>query len=380
VREARPRQPGNFDSHTGPCYCATVEGDHLLDLCAELVRERFGSRSEVSRLAPLAGDASTRRYVRLWLSGPDVPRSAVAMILADRGISMSSEELAVFKEAPRELPYLNVHRFLVRLGVAVPALYADASARGVLLLEDIGDVALWDAVQHQPETEVVQLYQRAIDQLVLIQVDGTRQRDPDCLAFHQDFDERLFLWEFEHFIEWGVERRRGRPLPAAEADELRVGFADIARRLDAAPRYLAHRDFHSWNLYVQDGGIRVIDFQDALLAPGPYDLATLLGDRDTPQVVRPAIESTLLAYYQHAWQVRSGLGLDARTFTDLYFLCALQKALKVVGRFYFLDLEKKKPGYLRYIPSTVRQIERILPRFPEHAAMADILRRNLPTV
>jgi N-acetylmuramate 1-kinase len=350
----------------------------LTSLLETLVRERFGSATTVRRVASLAGDASTRRYARAWLDGPDAPASVIVMILADRGIAMSSDELAVFKDAPKELPYLNVHRFLVGLGVAVPEIYVDAAGRGVLVLEDIGDTALWDAVQGQPEDAVARLYERAIDQLLIIQIDGTRQRDDTCLAFQQVFDERLFTWEFEHFIEWGVERRLGRALPPDEATLLRRHFAQIARRLDGLSNVLNHRDFHSWNLFVQDGAIRVIDFQDALLAPGPYDLATLLGDRDTPHVVKPHIEAHLLAYYQRRWAERSGVALDPRQFEETYFLCALQKALKVVGRFYFLEIEKKKSGYLRYIPSTVRQIQRILPRFPEHAPMAEVLRMYLP--
>jgi aminoglycoside/choline kinase family phosphotransferase len=350
----------------------------LAPLCDQIVRSCFGAATVVRQIVALSGDASTRRYARLWLEGPSAPASAVVMILADRGIAMSSDELAVFKEAPSELPYLNLHRFLAGLGVAVPQLYADASERGVLLLEDIGDTALWDAVQGQPEDVVLGLYKRAIDQLLLIQIEGTRRRDDGCIAFQQAFDRRLFEWEFEHFIEYGITRRLGRVLPAAEAAALRAQFAAIAQRLDAQPRYLNHRDFHSWNLFVQAGQIRVIDFQDALLAPAPYDLATLLGDRDTPQVVRPEIEAGLLTYYRQGWHERSGVALEAREFEDTYFLCALQKALKVVGRFYFLDIEKKKPGYLRYIPSTVRQIIRILPRFPEFCEMANILRMYLP--
>ena len=77
---------------------------------------------------------TTRRYTRLWLDGPSTPASVVAMLLADRGIAMSSDELAVLKQPPAEIPYLNVHRFLSRLCVAVPEIYADASERGVLLL------------------------------------------------------------------------------------------------------------------------------------------------------------------------------------------------------------------------------------------------------
>jgi len=353
-------------------------GSEQAALFNEVVQQCFGVGTTVRCVATLAGDASTRRYARLWLAGPGAPATTVAMLLADRGIALSSEELAVLEQPPAELPYLNVHRFLLTLGVAVPELYADASERGVLLLEDIGDTALWDAVQQQPAETVRRLYERAIDQLLLIQIEGTRRRDPSCIAFQQAFDERLYVWEFEHFIEYGIERRLGQALPAVDAALLRRHFAAIARRLDAEPRYLNHRDFHSWNLYVQDGAIRVIDFQDALLAAAPYDLATLLGDRDTPQVVQPQIEAALLDYYRYRWAATGGKELDRHAFEDIYFLCALQKALKVVGRFYFLDIEKKKPGYLRYIPSTVRQIERILPRFPDLAEMAGVLRKYLP--
>jgi aminoglycoside/choline kinase family phosphotransferase len=370
--------PG-FDKGRRGCYARTVEGD-LAPLLEEVVHGHFGSAVQVRRAAALAGDASTRRYVRLWVEGPAAPPTVVAMILADRGLALSSEELAVFKEPLRELPYVNVHRCLARLGVAIPALYADASDRGVLLLEDIGDTCLWDAVQEQPAERVRQLYERAVDQLLLIQIEGTRHPDAECIAFQQAFDQRLFMWEFEHFIEYGVERRLGRPLPARDAAVLRTHFAAIAARLDAQPRCLNHRDFHSWNLFVQDNRIRVIDFQDALLAPAAYDLATLLGDRDTPQVVQPALESALLEYYQQRWGEISATELAPEQLTQTYFLCALQKALKVVGRFYFIETVKKKPGYLRYIPSVVTQIERILPRFPELAEMSAVLVRYLPRV
>lgn len=344
----------------------------------QLIIEHFGTRTSVTRVTALAGDASTRRYLRAWLSGPGAPPSVVVMLLADRGIAISSEELAVFKTAPTELPYINVHRFLVRLGVAVPELYLDASAAGVLLLEDIGDVALWDAVQNQPTEVVEELYRRAIDQLLLIELDGTARRDDSCIAFQQTFDERLFMWEFEHFIEWGLLKRLD---PAPSDDDLRImreHFAPLSRFLDRQPRVLNHRDFHSWNLYVHDGRIRVIDFQDALLAPAPYDLATLLGDRDTPTLITPAIERTLLEYYREQWQARGGGAMTEEELWDVYASCALQKAFKVVGRFHYLHLEKGKPGYLRFLPSTLRQIARLLARRPDLAPLREVLVRYLP--
>jgi aminoglycoside/choline kinase family phosphotransferase len=345
---------------------------------AELVRDRFGSAAEMTRLAPLAGDASTRRYARAWLRGGGAPATLVVMILADRGIAMSSDELAVFAEPLRELPYVNVHRFLERLGVAIPALYVDASERGLLLLEDIGDTPLWDALQGQPAVAQQALFEGAIDQLLRIEIDGTAQRDDACIAFQQVFDRRLFDWEFEHFLEYGLVDRLPGGLPAIEQDELRRHFGRLSAFLDAQPRVLNHRDFHAWNLYVCDGRIRVIDFQDALLAPAPYDLATLLGDRDTREIVQPPLERRLLAYYAEAWAARGGRQWTADGLWQVYATCALQKAFKVVGRFHYLDRVKGKPGYLRYLPGTWRQIARLLADWPALAPVRDVLARHVP--
>lgn len=344
-----------------------------------LIHQAFGPGAALQRSEALAGDASTRRYARLFLEGETAPPSAVVMILADRGTAMSSDELAVFAEAPKELPYLNLHRFLDRLGVPVPELYLEAPDEGFVLLEDIGDTALWDVVREAPPDVVEAWYQRAIDELLVIEIKGTQQADPTCFGFQQAFDEKLFNWEFEHFLEYGIERRLDRALPADDARTLRRDFERISQRLGSEPRFLNHRDYHSWNLFIADDRVRVIDFQDALLAPAAYDLATLLGDRDTPQAVTPEIEARLLDYFRRRWEENGGPTYAVKELEDLYFLCALQKALKVVGRFYYLDVVKQKPGYLRYIPSTVRQIQRVLPRFPDLAETAVLLHRYLPS-
>ncbi|MGH7788986.1 MAG: aminoglycoside phosphotransferase family protein [Candidatus Binatia bacterium] len=356
-----------------------MSADASLDArVAALLRARFGSAAELVALDPLAGDASTRRYVRARLHGPGAPASAVVMILADRGIAMSSDELAVFKDAPTELPYVNVHHFLARLGVAIPELYVDASEQGLLILEDIGDRTLWEAVQGASDAETEALFGLAIDQLLLIELDGTAQRDEGCIAFQQAFDRRLFDWEFEHFIEHGLVERAAAPIPAADLAELRAHFGRLSTFLDAQPRVLNHRDFHAWNLHVQDGRIRVIDFQDALLAPAPYDLATLLGDRDTPKVITPAREQRLLAHYARAWAARGGAAWTTDGLWEVYATCALQKAFKVVGRFHYLDRVKGKPGYLRYLPPTWRQIARLLKGRPDLEPVRRILEQHAP--
>jgi aminoglycoside/choline kinase family phosphotransferase len=337
----------------------------------------WGKGTSVTQVVPLTGDASSRSYARLHLQGHG-PATTVVMILAGSALPLSSDELAVFQEPLKELPYLNIYRFLRPLGVHVPEIYYDGSQDGFLLLEDIGNTPLRDAAQEQSAANIEHLYRKAIDQLVLLQVEGTKHRNELCIAFQQAFDHRLFMWEFEHFIEWGLEKREGKPLSPTESKELRTMFNEIATRLDTAPRFLNHRDYHSWNLFVQNGDIRVIDFQDALLAPATYDLETLLNDRDTPVVITPDIEHALVDYYYHAWRDHGGATVSHEHLWEEYNLCLLQKASKVVGRFYYLELEKKKTGYSRYIPPTRATIRRVVARLPQYRRLQEIIATHFP--
>ena len=64
-------------------------------------------------------------------------------------MALSSEELGVYGSGgPKELPFVNMWRYLRSLTDAVPAIY-DVSARlsTLLLLEDVGDVTLCGAAE-----------------------------------------------------------------------------------------------------------------------------------------------------------------------------------------------------------------------------------------
>ncbi len=340
----------------------------------EKIRAIFGANAAIVSIIPLAGDASSRRYFRAALAGPTSPSSLIVMALpAETALPLSSEELAVFKEPLKELPFLNLHRFLNGIGARVPKLYGHWESEGILILEDLGNVALWDKVQGLAAKDVVAWYQKAIDELLLIQINGTQARDDDCIAFQQRFDFRLYMWEFEHFLEYGLEKRPGTAAKRTSTDELRSVFAGIARRLADEPPCLNHRDYHSWNLMVHDGAVAVIDFQDALMAPPQYDLASLLNDRVTDTVILPQLEETLVRYYMDRRAARTGAALDNDEFRENYLLSTIQRDLKVVGRFYYLDIVKGKPGYKKFIPATVRRLKRNLARLPQTQRIIPIL-------
>jgi hypothetical protein len=341
---------------------------------ARLIAATWGEDVSLAELIPLAGDASSRHYDRAVLLSPlGLPASMIVMSIPDRGLALSSEELSIFRGPLRELPFVNTQRFFSSIGLLVPKVYANHSSEGLLFLQDLGDTLLWDCVVGKGHEEVLDWYHKAMDQLLIIHVLGTAERDPDCYAFQQEFDERLYLWEFEHFVEHGLVEGLGMPLSPRMRQILEKHFASMASELNGAPKVLSHRDFHSWNLLVHEEKVWVIDFQDALLAPAQYDLASLLNDRESPKVVTPEIEAELMDHYLRR---RSEMGEPVRnlkSFRRIYLLSAFQRDLKVIGRFHFLERVQGKKGYLGFLSTVIPRALRRLRDLEDHRPLLEVL-------
>lgn len=329
---------------------------------ARAVADAFGGATHIVRADPLHGDASSRRYVRLHLDA--APSTAVAMLLGEGRFAPGSDELGG-GGAGTELPFVNVGRWLAAHGFPVPAIYADrAREDGLLLLEDVGDVTLWAAVESEPG-RTGPLFAAAVDLLARLQVAGARHADAGCLAFARRFDGALARAELEHFIDHGIETRHGTTLAAAERADVLAELASLETPFVAGPFVLSHRDYMAWNLHVQDDTLRMIDFQDALLAPDAFDLAQLLTDRATIRRVDGTLAAALVARFRMA-MADAGLPV-ADGFAARYHRCVLQHALKVIGRFHYLEQVRGRPGYLAYLPAVYAVARRAFDELPELA-------------
>ena len=182
----------------------------------------------------------------------------------------------------------------------------------------------------------------------------SRNRTSQCVAFSIAYDRRLFLWEMNEFVEYGLAHLHWEGAIEPVRDEL----AKLSDDLGALPRVFSHRDYHGGNLFVQDNQTRVIDFQDALMAPAAQDLAVLLTTRETAKVISPELESELIGHYLDCVRQRGGETPKRSEFAFSYYRSVLQHALKMIGRFIWLD--KSKPGYIDFVPDCIAQARRVL--------------------
>lgn len=158
-------------------------------------------------------------------------------------------------------------------------------------------------------------------------------------------------------------------------------FRKIAAWLASQPRVFTHRDYHSRNLMVrttahQGSRLGVLDFQDALMGPATYDLASLL--RDAYVALDENFVDELIARYRSAVAGRLDMPVEPATFRRLFDFTSLQRNLKAAGRFVYIDRIKHSAKFLADIPRVLGYVRRNLAKYPELAKLRTHLAKYVP--
>jgi hypothetical protein len=218
-------------------------------------------------------------------------------------------------------------------------------------------------------------YQKAI--LLLIQFQSNTKESSSCIAFKKRFGFDLLMWEFNHFLEYGIEARFKKKLSLNLRSFFIEEFKKIAKRIASWDYVLSHRDFQSRNLMIQKDSqgnisLRLIDFQDALMAPWTYDLVALLRDSYV-NIDDSLLEECLHFYLKHAQLPEE----EREEFRLRFDLVTIQRKLKDAGRFVYIDLIKGNPNFLPYIPQSLKYVKSSLKRNPEFKTLYEELKEYL---
>jgi aminoglycoside/choline kinase family phosphotransferase len=260
-------------------------------------------------------------------------------------------------------------------GIPVPRIFSDDAAHGFVLLEDLGDVTLEAALREATREQVSVWYREALEILLALQHPEISLPRHSCVAFRLAFDVEKFMWELDFFVTHMLRGLCGQQLKSTDEAVLRGQFWKISARLARQPRVLTHRDYHSRNLMLQAGRLRVIDFQDARLGPCHYDLASLLNDSYVG--LDGEVREQLLTHYLDRKASAEGHAIDRAAFLQVFDYMCLQRNLKALGTFAYQTVVKRNSRYDTAIPRTVMYIQRNLAQHPELQPLRDLLEEYL---
>ncbi len=293
---------------------------------------------------PLRVEASHRRFYRVSAPSPGGPSSWVVM----------SSPPALENNAQFAALAVVFHDH----GIGVPDLLAQDEHRGYFLMADLGDLHFEDVYTRRGPDSVLPAALATLHKL-------QRIHDPAVPVYtRQRFQDELHIYR-----EWFL----GRLLDVAPGAGLDQAFTALVEATQAQPECCVHRDFHCRNLLLTvEGRIGVVDFQDALMGPATYDLASLLRDCYY-RFPEPAVTRWCAAYL-----AQTDLPVDRGRFVHDLDFTALQRQLKAVGIFARLSLRDRRDTHLPHILPVLNRIGALAEQYRETRALAEHIAAVLP--
>jgi len=292
----------------------------------------------------LKGDASDRNYYRatyLLKTSSNRLRSIVIMQLA---------------RLETEPDFNCMQKFLKKMDIPVPDILRFDAERGLLFLMDCGDTHLADKIKAEPK-KIVYWYQKAIEIIVAFHTRATENLTSDCPAKNLFFDEEKLMWEMDFMLEHYVQGILKNALSFDEKNKTREALGTLCKALSDQNRVFTHRDYHSRNIMIHNGKLRVIDFQDARMGPCQYDLVSLL--KDSYIVIEESVRKELLEYYIERMQ-RHGREIKREQFYQIFDWMSVQRNLKAIGTFAYQSKILGNDRYLQYVEPTLEYIKKTL--------------------
>jgi N-acetylmuramate 1-kinase len=329
----------------------------------------------------LEGDASFRRYERLFLDG----ETAVLMDMPARPdgppVKHGKPYSAIAHLAEDIRSVVAVNAYLRSLRLSAPQTHEADLDRGLAVIEDLGDQVFGRMLlAGRSMSEEMREAVRLIADFPLHDWPASVPLEDGEFHHIPPYDEGALEIEIELLIEWLWPVLMKRAATAEERQSFLAAWADLLRAVIPSKPVWTLRDYHSPNLLWlpgREGTARVglIDTQDCVLGHPAYDLVSMLQDARV-DIPRGAADE-LFDYY--CALRRKQAGFDESELRLAFAVLGAQRATKILGIFARLSRRDGKHQYLRHIPRVSRYLERNL----EHPALAPVKRwfdTHLPVV
>ncbi len=302
------------------------------------------------QLYPIAGGASTKKYYRI--TGIDRPIIAMVAVPPD-----STKRYEMFR---------NLY---AAAQVRVPTCFEFDHSNNFALIEDMGD-ELYATAMSVADQSAGELYRPAWETI------NRYQKASLSLADLPRYDNRLLKRELALFPEWYADKLRGMALDDDEANAYAKICSQLCRTFVNQPQLLTHRDYHSRNLFVCDNGPAVIDFNDSVVGPLVYDIASLLRDLYTSMDSEQEMDF-LVRHWEHARAAGLPIETDFGEHYLRFELTSLQRLVKILGLFVRLDKQDGRPFNMAYLPKCEQMVHAIALRYRDLRPLALMVEKRI---
>lgn len=317
----------------------------------QLFEDHFGE--EVRSITMLPPSGSYREYCRIRSE----KRSVIGAFNAD------------IKE---NTAFLSFSDHFYKTGIPVPQVYAVSSDRKKYLLEDLGNITLFDFLSRVRETEgfsetIIDEYRKVLRELPRIQIEAGKGLDYTVCYPREAFDKQSMMWDLNYFKYYFLKLARV-PFDEQALEDDFQAFSDYL--LTAPSDYFLFRDFQSRNVMLKDGKVFFIDYQGGRRGALQYDLASLLydGKADIP----PEVRNLLFRFYID--ELKKYLQVNEYEFTSWFNGFVLIRIMQAMGAYGFRGFYEKKEHFLKSIPYAIRNLQNLLPELNLPVEIPELLK------
>jgi RNase adapter protein RapZ len=241
--------------------------------------------------------------------------------------------------------------------LATPQVFAINDTKDIYIQEFLGTNSLLDILEQKGlTTEVYSLYKNALQQLVLLQVEGHKGLDYSNCLTNTSFGKQAIMADLLYFKYYFLDAL-GKPY---NKQKLIDDFEALANYLSHTEyKFFMFRDFQSRNIMVKNNGaLGFIDFQGGMKGAPQYDVASLLWQAKAN--LPDTWKNNLLDDYINFFEVAVNEKVDRDVFKSQYNGYVLIRLLQVLGAYGFRGLFERKAHFLTSIPLGLQNLKSFL--------------------
>ena len=322
-----------------------------------IVQSGYVKAEQIADVVKLNGDASSKQHFRIKLKNHQ-KESVILLKFAG-----SAGPLHSGKKVTQDHAFVELSSYLYKNNIPVPETYWSNLEMGYTLEEDLGDIQLANFLAEDVSSDLkYDMFSQALSWIPKLQA---LPADDDCIIFKRKISFENYLEESLRFITFYL---KDKSVTDSETEIIRKTINTVCAQVAEQSQVPIYRDLMPWNVMIVDEKVRLVDFQDMIIAAHAYDLASLLHDRDTDLLLGDELLGKLLKYYC------GSEGCD-QSFIKDYHHCLAQRSFRLAGQFLNLTVITGFDSYKNWVPGCMHRLGRILSAYDEYAECTDILKK-----